>query len=70
MYSQRRAAILEAKSQVLDEYNLFALLASEFDKMNPDAGKKMLVIKSDTSFIDFKKIQVMVINRLKHKYLK
>lgn len=70
LYNKRQDALLKAKLQILEEYNLFAMLANEFDKMRPNATKKLLTIKSDTSFVDFKKIQVMVINRLVHKLTK
>jgi hypothetical protein len=70
LLSQRQHAILQARLQVLDKYNLFALLTEEFDKMNPNARKQNLMIKSDTSFVDLKKVQIMVLNRLKHKFLK
>lgn len=70
LYLQRQGDIAEARLKVLNEYNLFALLVEELGKMNPKASKQMLTIKSDTSFIDLKKIQVMVVNRLKHKIFK
>ena len=63
--------VIEAKNQVLDEYNLFAMLAKVMDGMNPKEEKKDVTIKADTSFIDFTKIRTMgfgrIINGIKRK---
>lgn len=68
LYGQRKAQLHEAKMKVLDEYNLFALLADEFDRMNPDAPKKSLTLKHDTAFIDLAKVKIMILDRLKNKF--
>ena len=70
IYSCRNNDIAQARLNVLNDYNLFALLAEEFANMNPIAPKRVITIKSDTSFVDLKKVQVMVVNRIKHKIFK
>ena len=70
IYSCRNNDIAQARLKVLNDYNLFALLAEEFANMNPLAPKRVITIKSDTSFVDLKKIQVMLVNRMKHKIFK
>lgn len=64
LYTLRQDKLIEAKNKVLDEYNLFAMLAAEMDKMNPNAKKEMVKIKPDIKFFDLKKIKTMIINRL------
>ncbi|MGO4918551.1 glycosyltransferase family 10 domain-containing protein [Maribacter spongiicola] len=64
---QRIAQIQEAKELVLDKYNLFALLASQFDTMDSNATKKQVTLKHDTAFVDFAKIKIMVISRIVNK---
>ena len=49
---------------MLDEYNLFAMLAKIMVDMNPNAEKENIVIKADTSFLDFAKIKTMGIGRI------
>lgn len=70
-YENKFNAIIKAKNQVLDEYNLFAMLAKLMDQMNPNADKKEVVIKADTSFFDLTKLQTMgfsrIINGIKRK---
>ena len=63
-YETHRYALIKAKNQVLDEYNLFAMLAKVMDGMNPNAEKQEVMIKSDPSFIDFAKIKTMGITRI------
>ena len=63
-YETHKTAIIKAKNQVLDEYNLYAMLAKIMDGMNPNAKKQEVTIKADTSFIDVKKIQTMGISRI------
>lgn len=63
-YEKNTDAIIKAKNQVLDEYNLFAMLAKIMDDMNPNAEKEEVVIKADTSFFDFAKIKTMGIGRI------
>ena len=66
-YEQRISQIQKAKELVLDKYNLFALLASQFDAMDPNATKKQVTLKHDTAFVDFAKIKIMVISRIVNK---
>lgn len=63
-------AVEEAKQRVLNEYNLFEVLVREFENMDPHAPKRSLTIKHDTAFIDFSKLKVMLIDRLKNKLTK
>ena len=63
LYTIKNEKIVEAKNLVLDEYNLFAMLAKEMDKMNANATKKHFKIKPDIKFFDLKKLKVMIINR-------
>jgi len=63
-YEQNVDQLQKAKDLVLDEYNLFALLASQFDTMDPNATKKQVTIKHDTAFIDFAKIRIMIVSRI------
>ena len=66
-YEQRVAPIQNAKDMVLDKYNLFALLASQFDTMDPKAIKKQVTLKHDTAFVDFAKIKIMIVSRIINK---
>lgn len=63
----RAAAVEQAKQQVLDQYNLFNLIAEQLDTMDPDAEKQLVTIREDASFFDLKKIYVMVIKRFFNK---
>lgn len=63
-------SIQQAKQLILDKYNIFDLLISEFSKMDADAKKKVLTIKHDTAFIDLKKIKIMLFDRIKNKLSK
>lgn len=66
-YEQRIDKIQKAKDLVLNKFNLFALLTSQFDTMNPNLPKKPLTLKHDTAFIDFAKIKIMIISRIVNK---
>lgn len=70
LYNKRQGKIIEAKNKVLDEYNLFAMLATEMDKMNPGAKKKLCRFKPDIKFFDLKKVKTMIIDRLLCKMMK
>ncbi|SFU30252.1 Glycosyltransferase family 10 (fucosyltransferase) C-term [Pustulibacterium marinum] len=66
-YGKREALIDEAKNLVLDKYNLFQVLAEQFDQMNPKAPKKEVTLKHDTAFMDLAKIRIMIISRIVNK---
>lgn len=69
--AERHASDIElAKQQVLNNYNLFDVLINEFENMNPDSHKQSLTIKKDTDFMDFKKLKVMLFDRLRNKLSK
>lgn len=70
LYEKNIKYIQAAKTLVLDKYNLFAMLAEQLDKMNPNMPKKQLTIKHDLAFFDSQKIKVMIWNRFKNKILK
>ncbi len=70
LYEERLPYIAEAKNLVLDRYNLFAMLSDVMDTMDADAAKRELTIKSDTSFLDLKKVKIMVLDRIMHKLKK
>lgn len=63
--------VIVAKNKVLDEYNLFAMLANLMDGMNAKAEKQVVTIKADTAFFDLTKLQTMgfsrIINGIKRK---
>lgn len=63
-------AVEKAKQLVLNKYNLFEVLISEFEKMEKPLTKKELTIKHDTAFIDFQKIKIMLFDRLKNKFIR
>jgi hypothetical protein len=64
LFEKRQVQLKKAKELVLDKYNIFQLIASQLDDMNPDSPKTSYTIKQDTAFFDLKKIQTMVLPRL------
>lgn len=66
-YEEKIDILQEAKSLVLDKYNLFPLLVDQFDTMDANALKKKVTIKHDTAFWDFAKIRVLLISRFLNK---
>lgn len=67
LYEKNQQYILGAKNLILDKYNLFNLIIEQISEMDPNANKKLVVIKSDTSFLDWKKFQIMGLNRIINK---
>ena len=70
LYSNSLPQLYEARDKVLYQYNLFAMLAAEMDKMNPSAVKQKCSFKPDISFFDIKKLKVMLLDRLLCKFKK
>lgn len=66
-FEEKQQKLIEAREQVLDKYNIFQLLVDQFDQMDASSPKEEYTIKHDTSFFDFKKIQIMVVSRLLNK---
>lgn len=59
-----------AKLQVLDEYNLFAMIVKHLQHMNPSAEKKNVTLYGDMKFFDIKKYFIImgrVVSSLKYK---
>lgn len=60
-------AIIDAKHKVLNEYNLFEVIARQLMSIRSDDKSEMVILKPDTSFFDIKKVKVMIIDRIKNK---
>lgn len=69
LYESRKEKIREAKRLVLDEYNLFAMLARVMDTMNPDAPKRLITIRHDKEFFDLQKVNVLLLDRIRNRML-
>lgn len=68
------ADIDKAKQDVLDKYNLFNLIVEHISGMNPNATKHKVTLKTDTEFMDWKKLYIMgwkrIMNKLSAKFSK